>query len=266
MNHLAHLRGLLQSIYNCPSVSVPFETIVVDNCSSDGTPDFLRACYPEVRLMPKQNSDGFAANNNIGIRKSRGDFVLLLNPDVVIQSRSVETLLDHMLTHPSVGIGGPQLLNTDLSPQFSCRRFVNVYTVLLRALNWGKDESSREELRRYLMMDVDLSEAQAVDWVIGAAMIVRRKAFDQVGLFDERFFLYIEDQDWCFRMWREGWQVNYIPQAKMIHSHQRSSVRSRISLKTFHHVKSMAYFLGKHHILGSASARIRRQRERLGLK
>jgi len=248
MNHMGVVNTLLESIYGPTSPNVNFETILVDNCSSDCTLEYVHEHYPHIRVLLNQKVQGYARNANCGIHASKGDFILLINPDVQVLPGSVETLVHFMQSHPKVAIAGPLLLNPDLTVQYSCRRFITLYTLLLRTLEWGSDRTSKRAVREYLMTDVDLSKDQPVDWLLGAAMLVRRQAFEQVGLLDERFFLYVEDEDWCFRMWKAGWEVYYVPQARMIHAHQRASVRGRVSQKTFHHAKSLLYFLWKHRI------------------
>ncbi len=249
MNHLPLLKRYLESVDRYVNDAHNVELLIVDNCSTDGTVEFVRKHYPRVRLFVNNRVRGFAANNNFAIRHSRGEYILLLNPDIELLPDALENLLEFMETHPDVGLAGPKLLNPDLTVQYSSRRFINAYTLLLRLLNWGADTPRQERLIEYLMKRMDRRYPQPVDWLIGAAMIVRRQAVEDVGLMDENFFLYIEDQDWCYRMWKAGWKVYYLPNSQMIHVHQRASVRRVMLRLTYHHARSLFYFLFKHRII-----------------
>ncbi len=249
MNHLPLLKRYLESVSRYVDDSHDVEMLIVDNCSTDGTVEFVRQHYPWVRLFVNNRVRGFAANNNFAIRHSRGEYLVLLNPDIELLPKALDNLLGFMESHPDVGLAGPKLLNQDLTVQYSSRRFINAYTLLLRLLNWGADTPRQERLIEYLMKRMDRRYPQPVDWLIGAAMIVRRQAAEEVGLMDEKYFLYIEDQDWCYRMWKAGWKVYYLPNAQMIHVHQRASVRRVMLRLTYHHARSLFYFLLKHRII-----------------
>lgn len=249
MNHLPLLKVFLESVDMTLSGNIDYELILVDNCSTDGTVRYVQKHFPEVRLYVNNRIRGFAENNNFAIQKSTGKYVLLLNPDIQLYPGAVEKLVEFMEEHPRVGLAGPKLLNPDLSVQYSTRRFINAYTLFLRLLNWGADNPTQPRIIEYLMKTMDRSFAQPVDWLIGAAMIVRRKAIAEVGLLDENFFLYIEDQDWCYRMWKSGWEVYYVPTSQMVHVHQRQSVKHKMWRLTFHHGRSLFYFFWKHRIV-----------------
>jgi len=253
MNSMGTIKALLHSLFEEATRDVRAEIIIVDNCSTDGTRDFIRTYFPSVTLIENTEIKGFAENNNRGIGASRGEFVALINPDVVVLPQSLKQLLGFMMSNKSVGIVAPKLCNADRSLQDSARRFVNLRTVFLRFFYWGTKENDSRELRNYLMVDADLSAVQPVDWVIGAVMIVRKAAFENIGLLDEKYFLYIEDQDLCYRMWKEGWSVFYYPEAVMLHNHQRKSVKGGLSRLAVIHAKSLLYFLWKHRILFSSS-------------
>lgn len=197
-----------------------------------------------VRIIRNSKIKGFAENNNIGIKESQGIVVGVINPDIEILNKSIDQLYDFLVTNPDIGIVGPKLLNVDQSIQESVRKFINFRILLFRIIYWGKTIRSNPALSNYLMLDYDKDKPMKVDWVIGAAMFISRRAINQVGLFDEKYFLYIEDQDWCFRMWQKGWKVYYNPDSVMIHNHQRDSVK-KISRKTLYHAYSLFYFLVK---------------------
>ncbi|MFA6455781.1 MAG: glycosyltransferase family 2 protein [Bacteroidota bacterium] len=246
MNSLKTIPELMESLYDNGKPEVSFETIIIDNCSKDGTVDFIRKHYPQVRIIENTSIKGFAENNNIGIRHSLGETIAVINPDVIILPGALDILVSYLRQHPNVGIVGPKLLNKDYTVQESIRRFIDARTLFFRVLYWGKSVENNQKLRHYLMLDSDKNGISEVDWIIGAAMIVRREAIQAIGAFDEKFFLYIEDQDWCYRMWKAGWSVHFNPNAVMIHDHQRESVKKIFTKKLLFHAKSLLYFLWKH--------------------
>lgn len=245
VNHKEMLRALLDSIRSCQA-GVSLEVIVVDNASRDGTREMVYRNYPEVHLIYNPQISGYARNCNLGIQQSQGRYVLILNPDVVILQDALPRLLSFMESNPMVGIVGPQLIYPDGSLQLSCRGFSTPWVTFLRGLALdGKFDNSRS-IRGYLMADWSHDRPLPVGWVMGAAMMARRTAIDHVGLMDDSFFLYFEDQDWCYRMWKNGWEVYYYPYARMIHHHPRASAKLPFSKLWQIHVRSMVRFFAKH--------------------
>jgi len=198
------------------------EIIVVDNGSADGTPERVRAAFPEVRLWVNPVNRGFPAANNQGMALARGRYFFLLNPDTRVLDRAIESLVAFAEAHPEAGVVGPQLLNPDGTVQSSRRRFPTFWTALFES-TWWQPYAPRGLLRRYYVLDRPDDAVQEVDWVTGAAMLVRREAAEQVGPMDEGFFMYAEELDWCRRMRAAGWRVFYFPHAKVIHYGGRSS-------------------------------------------
>lgn len=203
-----------------------YEAIVVDNASRDGSVNMVRENFPEVRLFAETRNRGLAHANNLGLQASTGRHILLLNPDIAVFEDSLETMVEYLDAHPDVGIIGPRLLNPDQSVQVSCYRFPTPLVPVLRRTPLGRLPVARPILRRYLMLDWRHDSTQPVDWVLGACMMIRRQAFADIGLMDERFFLYFEDVDWCRRCWQTGWKVVYLADATMVHYHQRMSAES----------------------------------------
>lgn len=247
MNSRDIIEPLLHSFFETIGKGINYEYFVVDNCSTDGTTDYIETKYPEVKLVKTDRVKGFAENNNIAIKRANGKIIALINPDIVFLPGSVESILHYMEEHPHIGLVGPLLLNKDYSVQDSARRFLDIKTAYLRLLTMGNDKAPVKRIRQYLKSYDPACESQTVDWVIGAAMFVRKKALETVGLLDEKFFLYIEDQDWCFQMQKMGWKVVYFTKAKFIHDHQRSSAK-KINRKTLWHVQSIFYFLRKNYL------------------
>jgi GT2 family glycosyltransferase len=221
------------------------EIIVVDNCSADGSTDMIEQEFPHATLIKNPTNLGYARAVNQGIRRSQGRYFLILNPDIQTTGDAVKNLWSFMEATPDAGIAGAKLLNPDGSLQMSCRTFYTVPTVLLRRTFLGKIFPNAGPVRRHLMSDWDHNSDRQVDWVIGACMIVRREAFRAVGGMDERFFLYFEDVDWCFRMKKHGWKVYYVHSAVMEHHHRRQSARLLPDSKLLSHLFSTLRFYDK---------------------
>lgn len=238
------LRSCLESIREHAG-AVTVEVIVVDNNSTDDTGRYVRGDFPEVRLIENTANLGYSRAVNQGIRGSVGRYVLVLNPDVIVHEGSLEGLVAFMDEHPDAGIAGAKLLNTDGSVQDSCRRFPTFWTLILRRTPLGRLLPRAPALTRYLMRDFDHEESREVEWLVGACMIVRREALADIGLMDERFFMYFEDVDWCYRTWKSGWRVYYAADAVMTHAHARESARPGISRQLLVHVLSLFHFYEK---------------------
>ena len=218
-NHGEMIRKTIESLF-ASTHGLGFESFVINNVIDEATTEWLTQQATPVTVMQNESPLGFAKNiNHFIMRYPDFDYYLLLNPDVVCWPGMFETLLSTMEDDPAMGAAGPQLLDPDGSVQPNRRRFATIFVLMLRILHLDAIFKNLPAINRYLMYDVRFSEPTAVDWITGAVLLLRKKALDQVGLFDERFFLYFEDEDLCARMWREGWKVVYIPQAKAYHVH-----------------------------------------------
>ena len=223
------------------SLSLPlsWQIIVVDNNSSDGSAEMVAQNYPAVKLIRLQKNLGFAGGHNIAYNQTNTPVLVILNPDVNVLPGSIEMLVDAFKKFPKAAVIGPQLLNPDGSVQFSARRFYDWQTVLARRLPFP----GRKKLcDLHLMKDLDRIAIQRVDWVMGAAMVIRRAAFDGKELFDTRYKLYFEDVDLCYFAHKNGWDVLYCPQSKMIHDHQRTSAQSFFNFALVNHFTSWIKF------------------------
>lgn len=183
----------------------------------------VRRLFPDVRLFAEGANRGFAHGNNIGIAHARGKYVLIMNPDIVVRSGALEALADFLERHPRVAAVGPKLTNPDGSLQYSCFHFPDLFIPFYRRTVFGVLPFARRAIARYCMASANHAKAQAVDWLLGAAIMIRKSAIDAVGLMDERFFLYFEDVDWCRRFWEKHHEVWYVPEASLTHFHQRES-------------------------------------------
>ncbi len=194
------------------------EIFVIDNGSRDGSASEVKKTFPSVHLIENGKNLGFAKGANQGLRKASGRYVLLLNPDTRVKAQAIEGLVSFMETHPGVGISGAQLLKSDGSKQNSIANFPSLATELLNKslLRWLFP-------KRFPGKERDYPEPIEVDSVIGACMMVRREASDQVGLLDEDYFLFLEETDWCYRMKRAGWKIYHVPQAEVYHFQGKSA-------------------------------------------
>ena len=220
-NTEAYLLSCLKSIFQTRGRMFR-EIIVVDNGSQDGSGNEVKKSFPTVYLIENEENVGFAKATNQGLQKSSGRYVLLLNPDTRVKNGAIERLVSFMDDYPKAGIAGAQLLNSDGSRQNSIANFPSLATELLNKslLRWlfPKDFPGKE--RNY-------PEPIEVDSVIGACMMVRREAIEQVGLFDEDYFLFLEETDWCYRMKRAGWKIYHVPQAEVYHFQGKSAEKDK---------------------------------------
>ncbi len=231
------------------TVGLSYEIIVVDNGSNDGCEQMLKENFTDIKFIQTGKNLGFAAGNNYGIKAAQGEYLMIVNPDIVILDNAVEKLLDFMKKNPEVGLAGPRLNNPDGTYQISCRTFQNIKSILYRRTPLGRMKLFKDELARHLMLDFDHAASRPVDWVMGACMIIRRSAVDKVGSLDERFFFYVEDMDWCRRFWANGFKVYYVADAGMIHLYERASALENWNFWSFnkmtrwHIVSWIKYYL-----------------------
>ncbi len=221
------------------------EVIVVDNASSDGTPSLVAERFPWVQLIAGDENLGYSKGVNIGIRHATGRFFLILNPDTVVKESSVQKLVDFAVKQPDAGIVSPKLVFHDGNTQLSCRRFYTFKVLMMRRTPLGKLFPNSKSVREHLMLDFDHNESREVDWVLGAAMLVKREAVESVGLMDERFFLYFEDVDWCYRMKQNGLKVYYYADAVLTHGYARESAQSVLNRSFVSHLVSLFRYYEK---------------------
>jgi len=234
----------LQSIQKNPP-SCSYEVVVVDNASRDGTVEKVKKSFPDVSVISNESNLGYSRGVNQGISFSNGKWILILNPDIEVNPGSIDSLIEFMERTPDTGIAASKLVYPDGTLQHSCRRFYTLSALILRRTFLGKIFPNARPLREHLMLDYDHEKPRKVDWVIGACMMVRREALNNVGKMDERFFLYFEDLDWCYRMAKHGWAVYYVPQSVMVHRYERSSARAIINRPLIIHLLSMLRYAEK---------------------
>ncbi|MCS6777470.1 MAG: glycosyltransferase family 2 protein [Chloroherpetonaceae bacterium] len=252
-NTCALLEKCLHSL-ECPQPGIVFEVLVVDNASEDGSREMVRDLFPHVRLKVNPTNIGFGAGNNSGISGTAGRYILFLNSDTVVLEGSLSRLVQYADSRPEVGIVGPKLLNEDGSLQYSCRRYPSLGAGFFRNTPLGRLFPHNRYAADYLMQDWDHSEPRDVDWVSGAALMIRRRLVEQIGAFDEDFFMYCEDVDLCWRanhaphpdLPGQNWRVAYYPGAVIYHFIGKSSdqVPTRMTYE-FH--RSQYLFYKKHY-------------------
>ena len=243
-NVLENLEKCLRSIEeNRPSYK--YETIVVDNASTDGTVSVIKKEFPQVIVVVNNENRGFAAANNMAIEQSHGEYTLFLNPDTILHPKSLDILVRFMDNNKDVGACGPKLLNDDGTTQRSVRRFPDFCSALYRNTIFRTLRLFRKQYHRYRMLDFSYDRQIDVDIVMGAALMTRRSIIDEVGAMDESFFMYYEEADLCYRIKQAGWHITFIPTAVITHLGGQSSgqipVRTRIRM-----LKSLLIFFRKH--------------------
>jgi N-acetylglucosaminyl-diphospho-decaprenol L-rhamnosyltransferase len=242
------LRACLRALQGEGSASISTEVLVVDNASSDGSAEMVAAEFPWVRLIRSPRNGGFAHGNNQGLREMRGSAALLLNPDTLIPPGGIAQLWEALKQHPEAGVIGPKLVRPDGSMHLACRRsFPTPSVAFYRVSGLSRLFPKSPRFGRYNLTYLDENEPMEVDSVCGACMLVRRAVIQRIGLLDERFFMYGEDLDWCFRTREAGWKVRYEPSVVVQHQHGAAS-RQRPLRTTVHFFRAMDLFYGKHFV------------------
>ena len=237
------LRACLSSVLTSQP-DLPAEVIVIDNASPDPAVRNLPQEFPQVRFEFNAENPGFARSSNQGIRMGQGEYVMLLNPDALIDGEGIQGMVALMEARRDVGIAAPKLIGPDGELQLSCRRFPTLRAVLQRGSRL--DGVFPGAVRSYLMQDWDHEAGREVDWVMGACVVLRRAALKEVGLLDEGFFMYYEDIDLCYRMGQGGWKVYYHPEVTVQHEHQRASASLLPNRLTYEHARSAVRLFRKH--------------------
>lgn len=244
--------GCLGSVASA-AAEVPLEAVVVDNRSEDGTVERVRDGHPGVGLIANADNRGFAAGCNQGIAATRGEFVLLLNPDARLQPGTLAALVRHLDENPRDGIVAPALesspgeLQRDISATGIFPSFWQALHEYTRLGRWYPDSPW---VRDYFLAGFDRRSSRPVAMVQGACLLVRRALLQQIGSFDERFFLYFEETDLCKRAVDAGWGVHYLGEAAALHAGSRSSADRRPNAREF--IRSLYAFHRKHYGPGEA--------------
>lgn len=239
-NDLRHLKECLSSLTDTVQ-DIPYEVIVVDNQSTDGTPRWLREHAPHVRLIANEENVGFARANNQGIQESQGEYVLFLNTDAVLERQAVAFLREELRSNPSVGAVGPALLCGREAYQVSFGKKVSFFREIFQ-------KTMLNPYYRFLLKRS--AKKRQVGWLSAACLLTRRQILGEAGLFDENFFLYFEDIDLCVRIREKGYVLRYLPEAQVFHWGGASTEGLKL-FSRYHYRKSQLYFYKKHNSKGA---------------
>jgi GT2 family glycosyltransferase len=212
-NNRELLLGCLRTLHASLSPDVEVEILVLDNASDDGSVEAVRTRFPQVRLLPQRSREGFGANHNTVIRASTGRYVYVLNEDTFSENWGFAELVSEMDAHQEVGALGPRIVDPGGRHQRSAWRFPTPAVSVLGVPTLGQLGIAQSKG----------AQPRTVDWVLGAALLLRREALEEVGLFDEDFFIYFEEVDLCRRLRRAGWEVRYFPAVTVVHYESQSS-------------------------------------------
>jgi GT2 family glycosyltransferase len=202
---------------------VGLDVTVVDNASGDGSADMVADQFPWVRIIRNRHNVGFGAAHNQALRHATGRYWVVLNSDAAPRPGALRLLVDFLDANPRVAVAGPRLRYPDGTVQPSRRRFPTVATLFVESTQIQRFLPRNRVLQRYYLADRSDDESQDVDWLVGACLCVRAAAAAEVGLFDESFFMYSEELDWCRRFREAGWRVAYVPSAEVVHLEGGSS-------------------------------------------
>lgn len=239
-----YLAGCIDSILKNWS-SLEYEIIIIDNASNDGTADLIKRNYPGLILIKNEINQGFAYANNQGIRQARGRYLFFLNPDTIIESNAIEKMLAFLEQNKDVGAVGPRLLNEDLTIQHSVRTFPTFRDALYRHTILRYFGLFKNHYEKWRMKDFKSDCLTDVDQLMGAAILAEKELVRKVGGFDERFFMYYEEVDLCYRIKKKGYRIVFFPDASIIHFGGKSSEQIPFR-KKFIAIRSLLRFFGKH--------------------
>ncbi|MCJ7552663.1 MAG: glycosyltransferase family 2 protein, partial [Ignavibacteriaceae bacterium] len=239
------LQNLLDSIQKASS-GIQTEVIIVDNASDDGSIEFLREKYPQIKLIVNKTNLGFGKANNIGLKEAKGKFILFLNPDTIVAEDTFSKMIEFFNQTPDAGLAGCKILNPDGTLQLSCRRsFPGPWTSFTKVTGLSTLFPKSKIFARYNLTYLDENQTYEVDAISGSFMMIRKEVYDKVGGFDEQFFMYGEDLDLCYRIQKAGHKVYYVHSTQIIHYKGESTKRSNIDeTKVFY--KAMHLFVKKH--------------------
>lgn len=218
------LQQCLQSVYTQTS-SIDYEVIVVDNGSTDGSGEMVQREFGQATLVANRDNRGFAAANNQGMAIAKGRYILLLNSDTVVLDRAIEKTAAFADQHLDTAVIGCRVLNPDHTLQNSCFMFPSLLNWFLFATYLYRLFPKNRFFGREQMTWWSRNDSREVDVVTGCYMLVRKEAIDEVGLMDERFFMYAEETDWCYRFKAKGWKNRFTPDAEIIHIGGASAVK-----------------------------------------
>ncbi|MFH1063088.1 MAG: glycosyltransferase family 2 protein [Candidatus Omnitrophota bacterium] len=248
-NEKEFVRICLNSIKKSKT-SYSVETILVDNGSTDDTSEMVNNDFKDVRLIRNEKKLGYIFNNNMAMQHASGRYILLLNSDIELYENTLQGAISFMDKNPDAAVCGCKLVFDDGTLQLNCRRFPTPLTYLSRLphffhwVKFAKKFAKNRIVSRYLMRDFSHEETRKVDWLVSAFFLMRKKAIDDIGIFDKKLMqpFYLEDVEWCFRAHLKGWSVYYVPEICAVHYYQRGSVKKFNKLSIVHLVNILKFF------------------------
>lgn len=240
------LRSVYESLKSAPAGSrnkletTEVEILLVDNGSTDGSIEAIKSLFPQVKIIENSQNLGFAKANNQGMEIASGRYVLLLNSDTIVLDKALPKMVTWMDSHPDVGVTGCQLLNDDKTIQptggyfptlgrvFAWMFFVDDLPILRNIIGPYHFRNQNISIDQTAIFSMDHEQ----DWVTGAFMMVRKEVIDKIGKLDDKYFMYFEEIEWCYRIKKAGWKITFTPAAKVIHLGQKSSSTSSVGSPT----------------------------------
>ncbi|MDD2646663.1 MAG: glycosyltransferase family 2 protein [Patescibacteria group bacterium] len=248
-----NVRSLLERCLNSiwqNQPSMPYEVIIIDNNSRDGSQDFLESIskkFDNLKIIFNNQNLGFARACNQGFKKSKGEIILFLNPDTEILLNSLDIAIDHLKKDSSAGILGGQIIDEEKETQASVRSFPDVFSQALILLKLHNLFPRTKVFKKYFLSDFDYQKQQAVDQVMGACLLIKRELMEKLHGFDEKFFLWFEEVDLCYRAKKLNYQVVYDPEIKVKHLGHQSFFKISPLKKQKIYNRSLIYYFRKHH-------------------
>ena len=240
-----YLELCLESLQKTPPRRT-MEVLVVDNASSDGSAEMIEAKFPWVKLIKSSENLGFAKGNNVAIRQCQGRYIALVNPDVIVFPGCLDALADFLDQNPKVGNVGPRVFNPDMTQQSTCRRFPTLWNNFCSAFGLATKFKTSRIFAGEHMFFFPHDRTLAVEVLVGCFSMIRREAFDAIGLLDEKLFMYGDDVDWCRRCWNAGWEVVFFPGAQAIHDRGKITAPYPVRFAVAQQ-RSVLYYWSKHH-------------------
>lgn len=244
------LRECLASIEAYPPASEPYEVIVVDNASGDGSVDMMRSEFPGVSIIANNFNAAYAGGNNQALSAAKGDRLLLLNSDVLLIDDTFTRALEFLDAHPDAGMVGIRQIGSDGKTQFSVRGFPTPESVAWEVLGLGRLLPNSGRFGAYMMRGMDYERVAEVDQPMGTFLLTRREVYEAIGGMDEEFPVFFNDVDWCLRVRQAGWKIYYTPSAQIIHYGGGATRQApkRAMIRESH--ASMVHFYEKHYRAG----------------